>query len=147
MLANTPLELTTASMRDLRGPITILLALVLIAAALSTRPVLLTSTMIVLFTAGWGALILGFLKASVKNFILIISSDGRVRLKSHGEDSIRGVLTGQQWCSYPFAILRIGTGKMTQNLLVISAQQKDPDDFRRLNMWLKQDFHKGVQEA
>lgn len=147
MLANMPLELTTASMRDVRGPITILLALVLIAAALSTRPVLVTSVMTVLFTAGWGALILGLSKVSIENLLLIISSDGRVRLKLHGEDSIRGVLVGQQWCSYPFAILRIGTEKMTQNLLVISTQQKDPDDFRRLNMWLKQDFHRGVQEA
>ena len=132
-------------MRDVRVPFAILLVLLLIAAALSTHPVLLTSVLFVLFAVGWGGLILGFYKVNLENLLLIIYSDGRVRVKS-GNESAGGVLIGQQWCIHPFAILRIGTEKMTQNLLVLSAQQKNTDDFRRLNMWLKQDFHRGVQQ-
>jgi hypothetical protein len=145
MLSDAPLELRSATIWDVRVPFAILLVLLVIAAALSTHPVLLTSVLFVLFVVGWGGLILGFYKVNLENLLLIIYSDGRVRVKSRNE-SASGVLIGQQWCVQPFAILRIGTKKMTQNLLVLSAQQKNTDDFRRLNMWLKQDFHKGVQQ-
>jgi hypothetical protein len=138
MLSDASLELRSATIWDVRVPFAILLVLLVIAAALSTHPVLLTSVLFVLFVVGWGGLILGFYKVNLENLLLIIYSDGRVRVKSRNE-SASGVLIGQQWCVQPFE-------KMTQNLLVLSAQQKNTDDFRRLNMWLKQDFHKGVQQ-
>ena len=134
-------------MQDLAAPLAVLLVLMLMAAVLSPWPVLLISLVFVLFLAGWGAHILGFYKVNFKKMTLVIYSDGQVRLKLPYEATIGGVLVGPQWCIRQFAILHIDMGKTTRNLLLMSVLQNNTDNFRRLNMWLKQDLFRGIQDA
>jgi hypothetical protein len=72
--------------------------------------------------------------------ILVIFPDGRVRLESDQQGKVEGFLEGQQWCTRWFAVLRVAYDDTIRTLLIRSAQQPGVDDFRRLNMWLRQDL-------
>jgi hypothetical protein len=137
-----PLTLRVANQGDFAIAFCVLGLLALFAALLSPWPVLMSIVMILLFGAGWGAYILGIFKINRKKWTLLVFPDGQLRLESNGKDSVGGVFEGQQWCTHSFAILRIRVGGTTRKLLILSTQQSD-DDFRRLNMWLRQDFCSG----
>lgn len=147
MSLSDTLELRVATPHDVLVPLTGLLTLVLLAATLSARPVLLTSLLSGLLLAGWGAHILDFYKVNFKKLTLVIYSDGQVRVKLPDETTIRGLLVGPQWCIRQFAILHVEMKNTTRNLLVVSALQKNTDEFRRLNLWLKQDLFRGIKEV
>ena len=68
----------------------------------------------------------------------VIFADGQVRLESNREETFESFLDGQQWCTHRLAVLRISNGETTRRLIICSMQQKGADDFRRLNMWLRQ---------
>ena len=72
---------------------------------------------------------------------LIIFPDGRVRLESMLEDTIEGCLETRQWCTRHAAVIRIISGRETYRLVALSIQQEKPENFRRLNMWLRQNFY------
>jgi len=139
---NRPLTLRVANKSDFAVAVRVLGLLALLAALLSPRPVLTSIAIILLFGAGWGAYILGIFKIDRKKWTLLVFSDGQLRLESNGKDSVGGFFEGQQWCTHWLAILRTRVGGTTQKLLILSTQQAN-DDFRRLNMWLRQDFCSG----
>lgn len=147
MSLSDTLELRVATPHDVLVPLTGLLTLVLLATTLSARPVLLTSLVSGLLLAGWGAHILDFYKVNFKKLTLVIYSDGQVRVKLSDETTIRGLLVGPQWCIRQFAILHVEMKNTTRNFLVVSALQKNTDEFRRLNLWLKQDLFRGINEV
>lgn len=70
----------------------------------------------------------------------VIFPDGRVRLESNLEEKVAGFLDGQQWCTRWFAVLRFSNGNTVRKMVIRPSQQQRADDFRRLNMWLRQDL-------
>ena len=142
---NQPLTLKVANRKDFATPIGVLSVLTIVSALLSPQPMLLTTLMLLLFGAGWFIYILDFTKVNDVKFILVISPDGRVRLESGQEPDIVGFLSGQQWCTHHVAVLRYTARGKQQYLLVLSAQQ-NTDEFRRLKVWLRQDFCSDIGE-
>lgn len=136
---NRALRLKVANRKDFAVLLPVFFILVLIAAALSPQPVLLTLFVLILFGAGLLLHILGFCKVNEVELILLIFPDGRLRIESVHEPDIEGVLQGQQWFTRHLTILRYVTGGKHQTLILLSARQ-NADDYRRLSVWLRQDF-------
>ena len=136
---NSELRLKVANRKDFAVPLSVFFILVLIAAALSPQPVLLTLLVLILFGAGLLAHVLGFYKVNEVELILLIFPDGRLRIESAHAADIEGVLQGQQWFTRRVTILRYVTGGKRQYLVLLSARQ-NADDYRRLGVWLRQDF-------
>ena len=145
MSHNRPLNLTVAETKDFVVPLGIFSLLLLFSVALSPRLILLISLIILFLVAGWCVYILEFSKVKNGKLTSVIFPDGQVRLQSRSKVRIRGVLVGQQWSTHRLAILRVNTHGVTRNLLILAAQQQKADDFRRLNMWLRQDFCSGTE--
>ncbi len=141
---NRPLTLKVANRKDFILPIGFLFVLTVVSAILSPQAVLLT-ILVLLFGAGWFVYILDFAKVNDVKFILVIFPDGRVRLESDQESEIVGNLSGQQWCTRHVAVLRYTTHSKHQYLVVLSTQQ-NTDEFRRLKVWLRQDFCSDIGE-
>ena len=139
MSNNRPVTLKVANRKDFIVPLGIVFVLTVISALLSPQPFLLTILVLLLFGAGWLVYILDFHKVNDVKLILVIFPDGRVRLESNQETEIVGFLSGQQWCTHGVAILQVTTRGKQQHLAVLSAHQK-ADEFRRLKVWLRQDF-------
>jgi hypothetical protein len=137
MSYNRPIKLTVANRRDFVIPVGLLMLLAVLAVLLSSQPALLT---VLIFATGWSIFTLGFSKVNESNLILIIFADGRVGLEFSDKDTIEGFLDGQQWCTHQVAVLRVADGDSLRRLVIRSARQQNADDFRRLNMWLRQNF-------
>ncbi len=137
MSYNNPIRLTVASRRDFVIPVGLLMLLALLAALLSSQPALLV---VLIFVIGWGIFTLSFSKVSEAKLTLVIFADGWVGLESAHKDTIEGFLDGQQWCTHRVAVLRIDDGDSLRRLVILSARQQNADDFRRLNMWLRQEL-------
>jgi len=135
---NRPITLKVAHRKDFVIPIGVLFLLIVVSAILSPQPVLL-SILVLLIGAGWFVYILYFAKVNDVKLILVIFPDGRVRLESDQGFEIVGNLSGQQWCTHHVAVLRYTIYGKHQHLVVLSAQQ-NTDEFRRLKVWLRQDF-------
>jgi hypothetical protein len=118
----------------------LLMLLAVLAALLSPQPVLMTAFTVLILSTGWGIFTFGFSKVNKSELILIIFADGRVELESVHEDTIEVFLDGQQWCTHQAAVLRVADGDSLRRLVILSVQQQNADDFRRLNMWLRQNF-------
>lgn len=88
----------------------------------------------------------GFNNVTENKLTLIIFPDGRVRLESKGKDKLEGFLDSKQWCTRHAAIIRIKTDEKLHNVVVLSKQQNNPGNFRRLNMWLRQNFYPGARD-
>jgi hypothetical protein len=142
---NQPITLKVAHRKDFIIPIGFLFALTIVSAVLSPQPVLLTMSVCIIFGAGWLLYILYFHKINDINSISVILPDGRVRLESDQEPEIVGFLSGQQWCTHRVAVLRLTTRDKQKYLVVLSAQQKT-DEFRRLEVWLRQKFRNNIGE-
>lgn len=140
MSHNGPLNLKIASTRDFVVPLGIFSSLVLLSAALSPQPLLLTFLAILFLVAGWCVFTLEIHKVSAGELTSVIFPDGRVTLQSKCRNTIGGLLVGRQWSTHRLAVLHISTDGVSRNLLILAAQQQGADDFRRLNMWLRQDF-------
>ena len=117
----------------------ILFALSLICALLSPQPVFLTILVLLLFVTGWFAYILDIPKVNNVISMLILFPDGRVRIELDNKLNTEGFVSGQQWCSQHVAVLRYITGGKRRQLVLLSAHQ-NADEYRRLNVWLRQDF-------
>lgn len=140
MLHNRPLNLTVATTGDFVAPLAIVSLLALFAAALSPRPILLILLMSLLLVAGWGVFILKFSKVQTGKLTSVIFPDGKVRLQSNLSDTIGGFVVGQQWSTRRLAVLHLNSEGVSRNLLILAAQQQGAGDFRRLNMWLRQNL-------
>ncbi len=142
MLHDTPLILRVANKKNFVIPLRVLFLLVVLSAALSPQPVLLILLTLLFFGAEYLAHILGFYKVNIVELTLTLSPDGRVSLESgcKEKDIVAGFLDGQQWCTHQFAVLRMVKGDTVHKLLILSSQQQTTHDFRRLNMWLRQDL-------
>ena len=119
-------------------PACALYLLVVIAALMSSHPLILTPLSVLIFMTGWAVPILGFSKANNVKLTLVIFPDGRVQLESIRGCLNAGILDDQQWCTRHLAVLRMTDGDTSRNLVILSIQQADAGDFRRLNMWLRQ---------
>jgi len=115
----------------------VLLLLVVLSVLLSPQPLMLTIFVGLLLGAGCISRTLCFSKVNDVELILVIFSDGRISLGSDCGDIEEGFLDGQQWCTRRIAVLRVATESKTQNLVVLSGQQA-PDEYRRLNVWLRE---------
>ena len=142
---NRPLTLKVANRKDFTIPIGILFILTVVSAILGPQPILLTILVLLLYGAGWLVYTLDFHKVNDVKLILSIFPDGRVRLESGQGSEIVGNLSGQQWCTHHVAVLRYTIHGKHQYLIVLSAQQKT-DEFRRLKVWLRQDFCSDIGE-
>jgi len=141
MLRNRPVNLRVSNTNDFVLPVGLLNLLLVIAALISPYPVVLTLAVIVFSGIGWRASILEFSKSNNVKLTLVIFPDGRVRLESDQVDIIEGFLDCRQWSTNWFAILRVVDGDKVRKLLIRSSHQQSKDDFRRLNMWLRQDSY------
>jgi len=142
---NRPITLKVAHRKDFIIPIGLLFALIVVSAVLSPQPVLLTMSVLILFGAGWLLYILEFYKVNDVKLISVMLPDGRVRLESDQEPEIGGFLSGQQWCTQRVAVLRLTARGKQKYLVVLSAQQKT-DEFRRMEVWLRQKFRNNIGE-
>ena len=140
MLRNKPIRLKVSNSGDLFLPVYLLNLLLVPAALLSPHPVLLTSGAILIVGAGWITRTLKFPKTNNVELTSVIFPDGKVRLESNREEKVAGFLDGQQWCTRWFAVLRFSNGNTIRKMIIRPSQQQGPDDFRRLNMWLRQDL-------
>jgi len=129
-----------ANRTDFSLPVGLLYILVVFAALISPHPVVLTVLSVAVLTTGWLEPILGFNKTNNEKLTSVIFADGRVRLESVRGRSDAGILYGQQWCTRHLAVLRIANGDTKDNLVIMSFQQQDAGDFRRLSVWLRQDL-------
>jgi len=136
---NKPLTLKAANRKDFIPLVSILFVLVLVSAILSPQPLLLVLLALSVFGAGWFASTLWVSNINDVELISVIFPDGQIRLKSDFEPDCEGFLSGQQWCTQHVAVLRYITGDKRQYLVLLSAQQ-NADDYRRLIVWLRQDF-------
>ena len=141
MLLNRPVKLRVSNKNDFVLPGALLNVLLVIAALISPYPVVLTLGVIVFAAIGWRASILEFSKSGNVKLNLVIFPDGEVRLESDQADTIEGFLDAQQWSTSWFAVLRIVDGDRVRKRLIRSDGQQSKDDFRRLNMWLRQDLY------
>ena len=139
MRHNRPVRLKVANREDLVIPLILLNLLLISAALLSPYPVLLTLGAILFGGAGWASYTSEKSKSKYLQLISVIFSDGQVRLES-GQEEFAGFLDGQQWCTRWFAVLRVSNANTLRNVIILSSQQRGPDDFRRLNTWLRQDL-------
>lgn len=119
-------------------PVGLLSVLLVIAALISPYPVVLSLVVIASVGVGWTATILKFSKSTKVKLTLVIFPDGRVRLESDQSDTIEGFLDGQQWSTSWISVLRVVDGGRVRKLLIRSSCQRPKDNFRRLNMWLRQ---------
>lgn len=136
---NRPLILKVAGKNDFLVPGLVVSVLILVSALLSTQPVSMTAFVIALLGAGWFLFILDFSKVAAMKLTSVIFPDGLLSLESTQETKIEGVLSGQQWCNSQLAVLRYITSGRRQYLVILSAQQ-NADDYRRLMVWLRQNF-------
>ena len=141
MLLNRPVILRVSNTNDFVLPFGLLNLLLVIAALISPYPVVLTLAVIVFASIGWRGSILEFSKSNNVKLSLVVFPDGRVRLESGRADTIEGFLDAQQWSTTWFAVLRVVDGDRIRKLLIRSDHQQSKDDFRRLNMWLRQDLY------
>jgi len=137
MLLNKPIRLKVSNRGEGVLPVYLLNLLLVPAALLSPHPVLLTFLFV---GAGWIAHTLKSSKTNNVKLTSVIFPDGQVRLESHGEGKVVGFLDGQQWCTRWFAVLRLTNGNTIHKMIIRSSQQQEADDFRRLNIWLRQDL-------
>lgn len=138
MRHNRPIRLNVANRKDLLFPAILLNLLLVTAALLGPYPLLLSLVAIVFGGAGWAKYASGTSKTNRLKLISVIFDDGQVHLESCQEEEFAGFLDGQQWCTRWFAVLRVANANKFRNVLILSFQQRGPDDFRRLNMWLRQ---------
>ncbi len=134
-----PLTLKVANRKVFTILIGILFVLSLVSALLSPQPVLLTIFVLLIFGVGWLTGILDISNVKDVKLILIIFPDGRARLEADQELKSEGILSGQQWCTQRVAILRYIAHGKRHHLILLSTQQS-VDEFRRLKVWLRQDF-------
>ncbi len=117
--------------------------LVMGAAALSPQPVLLTLLVFLISAAVLLLYILRFHKVNEVELLLLLFPDGQLKIESVNEPDIEGALMGQQWFTRYVTVLRYVTGGQRQSLVLLSAGQ-NADDYRRLSVWLRQDFCSGI---
>lgn len=137
MLHKTPIKLKVSNSDDWVLPVYLLLVP---AALLSPYPLLLTMGAILFAGAGWMIRTIKCAKSNCVELTSVIFPDGQVRLESFGEGQVVGFLDGQQWCTRWFAVLRVSNGSTIHKMIIRSSQQQGPGDFRRLNIWLRQDL-------
>ena len=137
---NGPVRLRVAGIRILFLPVFLTSLLLVVAALFSPYPMSLTPWAILFSGAMCISYILKTSKANNFKLTLVIFTDGKVRLESNGKEIVAGSLVGQQWCTRWFAILRVSTGNTVRNMIILSSQQQEADDFRRLTVWLRQDL-------
>jgi hypothetical protein len=141
------LTLKVANRRDFVLPVAILALLTVISALLSPQPWLLAILVLLVFATNRVARTLNIYKTSNVKLTLLIFPDGWVKIKSDRKDMIEGFLDGQQWCTHLVAVLRVVDKQGgVKKLVILSMQQQSADVFRRLNMWLRQNFHKDIQD-
>jgi hypothetical protein len=140
MLRNQPIRLKISNREDLLLPVRFLNFLLVPAALLSPHPVFLTSGAILIIGIGWITRTLKISKTNRTELTSVIFPDGSVRLESNLEEKVTGFLDGQQWCTRWFAVLRFSDGIKIRKMIIRPSQQQGEGDFRRLNMWLRQDL-------
>ena len=137
MSYNGPIKLAVANRQDFSIPMGLLMLLAVLAALLSPQPALLV---VLILATGLGIFTLGFSKVNDSKLTLVIFEDGHAGIESAHKDTIEGFLGGQQWCTHHVAVLCVADGVSKRRLVILSAQQREADEFRRLNMWLRQDI-------
>lgn len=145
MMQSRALTLSVVRESDYVSAAGALCGLGLLAAILSPRPLLMSVTVIFICAMGWAAYILGFSKFRSEDLTVTVFPDGQIRLESDGKDATGGLLDGQQWSTRFFAVLHVKTADGNRYLPVLSRRQQ-ADDFRRLLMWLRQDFCRGARD-
>jgi len=143
---NSPLVFRVAKRRDFVIPFIFLFVLAMLSAILSNYFIPLSLLVIPVFGAVWFKYTLDLCKVNVVELISIIFPDGRVTLKPGQHPEIEGYLDGQQWCTRHVVVLKYKTGCRHQYMVLLSAQQ-NAEDFRRLNVWLRQDFCTDTSDA
>jgi hypothetical protein len=143
---NELIKLKIMSTYDWIIPIRLLAFLVVLSAILSSQPVVLIIFASVFFGMGWTLHTLDFYNIYDTELTLVIFPDGRVNLISAYGDSVEGLLASQQWCTGKAAVLQVIIENKTRKLVILSAQQHTADEFRRLNMCLRQDFYNDTRD-
>ena len=139
-MESASIELRVAGKSDFVLSFYLLFLAVILAAVLSPQPFYLTLLAALVFCAVRLVYTLYFNNINAVKLTSVIFSDGRVKLISSRKDTIEGFLDSQQWCTHWLAVLRVVSGGTIHRLVILSTQQQKADDFRRLNMWLRQNI-------
>lgn len=140
------LTLKIARKNDFATPVRVLFGLALLAAVLSPRPYLTFCMVILACIAGCAVDILRFTKVKPECSTVTILPEGQIRLESSNKDTSGGALVGQQWSTRYISVLRVELGDGTRYLPILSSQQHT-NDYRRLLLWLRQDFCRGASNS
>ena len=138
MVYDKPIKFRVANKRDFVFSFFVLFLLVMLSAGLSPQPFFVTLLTVLFFGAVWLIYRLDTHNINTLNLTSVIFPDGRVKLISSRNDIIEGFLDSQQWCTHWLAVLRVVNGGSIHRFVILSAHQQQADDFRRLNMWLRQ---------
>jgi hypothetical protein len=125
--------------------IKILLILAAVSSMLSSYPGLALLLVMMVFGFDFMTSTLGLFKTTKNKLTLVIFADGQVRLKSDSKIKIEGFLGSQHWCTRHAVVLTVLIGGKAQKLVVLSALQKNKNDYRRLMMWLRQDIYRDTE--
>jgi len=134
---DSPLNLTVAQPGDFRCAGRILLLLVVIAAGLSPYPVFMAIMACAWCYAVVRACPAYFTRQIRGNPSVAIFPDGRISLHSGRLRIVEGALGEHHWCTRRGAVLAIRIQDSVEKLVFL-ARQQNPDDFRRLQVWLRQ---------
>lgn len=140
MSYNRLIKLNYLNKRSWLTPTTVLMILVTVSAIVSSEFEIVAILAAVYLGLDWTAVTLRFYNIKDNEFSVNIFPDGRVVLLSAGSVKEEGVLDQQQWCTHHAAVLRVLIRDEIRMLVVLPKLQKETDDFRRLNMWLRQEF-------
>ena len=144
MAHDKPIKLRVANKRDFVFPFCVLFLLVVLSAGLSPLPFIVTLLALLVFGTLWLIYTLDLHNVNTLNLTSVIFPDGHVQLISNRDDTIEVFLDSQQWCTHWLAVLRVVNGGSIHRLVILSIHQQQADDFRRLNMWLRQNICNGM---
>ena len=137
MTDRTQLTLRVAEKKDFAVLNRLLLLLALLAASLSPHPFVLTLLVVMFIGAGRLLQTLSYPNVADVKLMQINIANERIRLHSKRGDNGAAYLHEQYWCTRWFTVLRVTIAGDTQNHIILSGQQS-PEEFRRLNVWLRQ---------
>jgi len=113
------------------------LVLLLLSAVLGPQPVGLSLLAVTLIGTGWFYRILCIRNINNVESTLIVFMDGRIRLGAVEQNMVGGFMTGQPWCTQRLTVLRVAAAGKVQTLLILPRQQ-GAEEYRRLQVWLRQ---------
>lgn len=135
------LTMTVANRRDFCLLMSCVLGLLLVAALISSMPLLQLIFTCVLLAASLQLPAILFSSIPAERRAISLARGGKLSIESNQGGLADGVLSGTQWCSRYLAVLGYRSDNVVHHVVLIAARQS-PDSFRQLCVWLRHNYSK-----